>query len=105
MPEEEITPVSTSDEGSKAFDDLKLRLENANRYFRRMAAAVSNDDEAVELLRSLHADVVVENQAFDFRQNGHALARLTAANFCELGANDIYITEAGQQFIDNLTKS
>ena len=105
MPEERATPVSTPEEASKAFHDLKLRLENANRYFRRMAAAVFNDDEAIKLLRSLYADTLVENEAFDFRQHGHALAQLTAANFCELGANDIYITEAGQQFIDNLNKS
>ena len=94
-----------SDEGSKAFNDLKLRLDNANRYFRRMAAAVFNDEEAMELLRSMYTDVLVENEGFDFRQHGRALTRLTAANFCELGPDDIYITEAGQRFIDSLSKS
>ena len=93
-----------SDEGSKAFHDLKLRLDNANRYFRRMAAAVFNDEEAMELLRSMYKDVLVKNEGFDFRQRWRALARLTAANFCELGADDIYITEAGQRFIDSLSK-
>ena len=100
--EEEPTPVSPSDEDPKAPNNLKLRLNNANRYFHRMAAAVFTDDEAIKLLRSMYRDVLVENEAFDFQQNGRALARLTAANFCELGPTDIYITQAGQRFIDNL---
>ena len=102
IPEEEPTPVSPSDEGSEASNNLELRLNNANRYFRKMAAAVFNDDEAIKLLRSMYRAVLVENEAFDFQQNGHALARLAAANFCELGPTDIYITQAGQRFIDNL---
>lgn len=67
-----------------------------------MAATVFNDDEAIELLRLMYRNVLVENEAFDFQKNGRALARLTAANFCELGPTDIYITQAGQRFIDNL---
>ena len=102
IPEEEPTPVSPSDEGSKVPNNLKLRLNNANRYFHRMAAAVFIDDEAIKLLRSMYTDVLVENEAFDFQQNGRALARLAAANFCELGPTDIYITQAGQRFIENL---
>ena len=102
IPEEEPTPVSPSDEGSEASNNLELRLNNANRYFRKMAAAVFNDDEAIKLLRSMYRTILVENEAFDFQQNGHALARLAAANFCELGPTDIYITEEGQRFIDNL---
>ena len=85
--------------------NLQLRLDNANRYFRRMAAAVYNDEEAVQLLRSMYSDVLVANEDFDFCHKGHALAKLTAANFCEMGSNDIYITEHGQRFIESLSKS
>ena len=30
------------------------------------------------------------------------MAKLTAANFCEVGANVIYITESGQRFIASI---
>lgn len=83
-------------------NDLRLRIGNANRYFRRMAAAVFNDDAAISLLRSLHLEVLMNDRDIDFQQHGRALAMLTAANFCELGADDFYITEFGQRFVDGL---
>ena len=53
----------------------------------------------------MYSNVVVETDEFDFCQHGRALAKLTAASFCEVGANSIYITEPGQRFIDNINES
>lgn len=82
--------------------DLERRLGNVNRHFRRKAAAVFNDNDALTLLATLYESVVVETEEFDFCQHGRALAKLTAANFAEVGANGIFITESGQRFIDNI---
>lgn len=57
-------------------------------------------DNAVRLLARLYQAAVVNIADFDAREDGIALAKLTAANFCEIGAKSIYITEAGQNFID-----
>ena len=84
--------------------NLRRRLDNANRYFRRKAAAVFNDETAMHLLNEIHVKVVVETEEFDFCKYGRALAKLTAANFCEIGANSVYITEPGQRFVDNINK-
>ena len=83
-------------------ESLRHRLENANSHFRRKASAVFGDSCALALLESLYKDVVVDISDFDACENGVSLAKLTAANFCEVGANVIHITEAGQQFIDSL---
>ena len=85
--------------------DLHRRLDNFNRHFRRKAAAVLNDEAALRLLAAMYSNVVVETDEFDFCQHGRALAKLAAANFCEIGANSIYITESGQRFIDNINKN
>lgn len=81
---------------------LKRRLNDANRHFRRKAAAVFNDDAALTLLATLYESVVVETEDFDFCEHGRSLAKLAAANFCEIGSNGIFITESGQRFIDNI---
>lgn len=83
-------------------ENLRLRLENANSYFRRKASAVFGDSASLALLKSLYEDIVVDISDFDACENGLPLAKLTAANFCEVGAKVIHITEAGQQFIDSL---
>lgn len=88
--------------GGQSQADLKRRLDNANRHFRRKAAAVFNDDDALTLLATLYESVVVTTKDFDFCQHGRALAKLAAANFAEVGANGIFITESGQRFIDNI---
>ena len=88
--------------GGQSQVDLKRRLDNANRHFRRKAAAVFNDDAALTLLATLYERVVVTTEDFDFCQQGRALAKLAAANFAEVGANGIFITESGQRFIDNI---
>lgn len=87
---------------SQSQADLKRRLDNANRHFRRKAAAVFNDDDALTLLATLYESVVITTEDFNFCQDGRALAKLAAANFAEVGANGIFITESGQRFIDNI---
>ena len=91
-------------QGSGAYSDqtLRQRLDNANNHFRKKAAAVFGDGDAVRLLAQLYQTVVVDIADFDARKDSVSLAKLTAANFCEIGAKSIYITEAGQNFIDAL---
>ena len=83
-------------------EDLQRRLDNVNRHFRRQAAAVFNDDDALNLLATLYESVVVATEDFNFCRDGRALAKLAAANFAEVGANGIFITESGQRFIENI---
>ena len=87
---------------TKSAENLRQRLANANDYFRRKATEVFNDEAALGLLDAMYQDVVVDISTFNACENGLPLARLTAANFCEVGAKVIYITEAGQRFIDTL---
>lgn len=81
---------------------LQQRLTNANDHFRRKASEVFNDKASLKLLEGMYRDVVVDISEFDVCKHGLAFAKLTAASFCEVGANVIYITEAGQRFIDSI---
>ncbi len=89
---------------TNATENLRHRLANANDHYRRKASEVYNDKAALGLLREMYTDVVVNISDFDACETGIPLAKLTAANFCEVGAKVIYITEAGQRFIDSLGK-
>ena len=82
--------------------DLRDRLTNANNHFRKKAADVLGDDDAVLLLSRLYHESSIKHSDFDACQHGISLAKLSAANFCEIGANFIYITEAGQGFIESI---
>ena len=93
-------PVETSWEFDHQND--RVRLDDLKQHLRRKAAAVVNDDAALSLLASMYSKRVVETAAFDFCQDGRALAKLTAAHFCEIGANTVYITYRGQRFMDVL---
>ena len=88
--------------GVDSAEKLRNRLDNANNHFRRKAADVLGDEDAVLLLANLYEQSSINLTDFDTCQHGITLARLTAANFCEIGANVIYITEAGQNFIESL---
>ena len=83
-------------------DDLRDRLSNANDHFRRKAAEVLGDNDAVLFLSHIYQESSITLSDFDACQHGISLAKLTAANFCEIGANFIYITEAGQGFIESV---
>ena len=80
-------------------EELRHRLANANDYFRRKASEVLNDDLSLRLLATLYQATVVNISELDTCEYGIALSKLTAANFCEIGADVIYITKAGRQFI------
>ena len=80
--------------------ETKARLDAANAHFRKRAAQVFGDDDSVRLLAWFYRVTTVNIADFDFGERGLAFARLTAANFCEIGAKSIYITEPGQLFID-----
>ena len=82
--------------------DLQARLDEVNMHFRRKAASVLNDDAALRLLAMLYSKTVVETSDFDFCKDGRSLAKLTAAHFCEVGANGIYIADRGQRLINSL---
>ena len=86
----------------ESMSDAQIRLDRANRHFRRKVGAVFNDDDAVRLLAQMYSEMVVETSDFNFCEHGRSLAKLTAANFCEVGANGIYITGRGQRFIESL---
>ena len=92
--------ASTRIAGTGSTNQLQQRLDNANRHFKRKAAEVFGDPDAIRLLAKLYKSVNLEIDELDTCQQGIALAKLTAANFCEIGAKVIYITEAGQKFIE-----
>ena len=87
---------------SRPTEHMRQRLANANDYFRRKASEVFNDKAALDLLEVMHRDVVVDISDLDICEHGLSLAKLTAANFCEIGAKVVYITEAGQRFMNSL---
>ena len=84
-------------------DETKEQLENANSYFRRKADEVATDEQAISLLTELfYPETTINIEHMDTRHSGIALAKLTAAAFCEIDAKSIYITEAGQRFVKSL---
>ncbi len=96
------SPVSSHSIGSRSSENLRVRLANANDYFRRKASEVYNDQGALDLLKAMDRDVVVDISDFDACSLGISLSKLTAASFCEIGAKVIFITDAGKRFIESL---
>ena len=92
-------------ESMDAHQNLRRRLSQANAYFARKADEVFIDELSLKLLAALYEQTVVSMSEFDVGTSGPSLARLAAANFCEIGANVIYITEAGQQFVESVVAS
>lgn len=88
----------------KTQSQIQQRLDNANRHFKRKAAEVFSDKDAIRLLAELYESTNLSIEDFDSYRQGIALAKLTAANFCEIGAKYIYITEAGQRFTEALNR-
>lgn len=81
---------------------LRQRLDNANNHFRRKAAEVIVDEEAVSLLARLCQESSLEIRNLEICHHGLALSRLSAANFCEISSNVIYITSSGHSFIESI---
>ena len=86
-------------------DELRQRLEDANDYFKRKAADVLNDEHALGLLCDLYETVVIDISEFDSCLNGISLSKLTAANFCEVGAKVIFITASGRRFVESIDQA
>ena len=105
MMEKAWRPAIRRSNTSNSRETLRQRVANANRHFERKASEVFNDEAAVRLLARLYTLGIVEVEEFDPCKDGLALARLAAANFCEVGANVIHITNAGQRFIETIDKA
>ena len=85
--------------------ELRSRLDHANQHFRRKAAAVLRDKDAALLLATLYKQSNMRVQDFDTCTFGIPLAKLAAANFCDIGSRSIYITMAGREFIESIAES
>ena len=83
-------------------ESLRHRLDNANAHFRRKAAEVLDDEHALKYLDKLYRDVVIDIPDSELSQQELALAKLAAANFCEIGINAISITLSGRRFADSI---
>lgn len=103
--EQRRAAVASSPSVDEPTHSLQQRLDNVNAHFRRRAAAVLTDDAARGLLDILYQDGVFDLADFNAGEHGVPLAKLTAANFCEIGANAICITDAGQRFVMSITES
>ena len=93
-------PMSTA--AADTIRDLRTRLHAANEYFVQKTTEVMIDEHAVTLLAELYENVTIDIDDFDTRSNAMSLARLTAANFVEVGARIIHITVFGRKFIESL---
>ena len=83
-------------------EELRHKLANANDYFRRKAGEVLNDEDALRLLARLYEAGTLDLTAIDTCKDGIPLAKLTAANFCQIGAQVAYITDSGLRFINSI---
>jgi hypothetical protein len=103
---DEIIDVVTMGVGHHLLEEYQAELENrldeVNRHFRRKAASVLSDREALRLLVEMYNERARELADFDFCNDGRPLAVLTAAHFCEIGPNSVYISRRGQRFINFL---
>ena len=95
-------PTKTHITATNSTENLRRRLDNVNNHFRRKASEVFNDEAALMLLAEMYEKIIVQIADFDPGKNGIPLAKLTAANFCEIGENVIYITADGQKFIQSI---
>ena len=83
-------------------EELESRLKNVNDYFTRKASEVTVNQEALNLMSELYINIHIEIEKLDFGKYGIPLALLTAANFAQVGAAIIYITDAGYNYINSL---
>ena len=90
---------------SDSMSNLRFRLDRANRHFRQKAAAVLRDKNAVLLLAALYKQSNMRAEEFDTCAHGISLAKLAAADFCDIGSESIYITIAGREFIESIARS
>lgn len=74
----------------------------ARQRQRALPPQVLADDTAARLLAVLYQDGLVDLANFNAGELGILLAKLTAAGFCEIGVNAIWITQSGQNFVGSL---
>ena len=96
----ELRNGAALDGDAESVQELRDRLANANDYFARKAGDVLIDELALRLLATLYQEVVVDSSETGVSPLGIALAKLTAANLCEVDADSVFITKSGQKFID-----
>ena len=70
---------------------------DTRRHFLQKTSEVLNDEAALRLLVRFSDGSVIETGEFDTQSI--ALAKLTAANLCEIGSTTVYITEVGKRFV------
>jgi hypothetical protein len=112
---QELEPRAMSNVGARApsisrpsatpEEDLRRRLDNANAYFRRKASEILDDPQAMDFVRTMCQDVVVDIPDFDAPNDAISLAKAAAANFCEVGANVIFITDPGRRFVESTSNA
>ena len=78
------------------------RINKAKNYFRCKQNTAFRDSNATELLYKFDNIKLQDLDEFDYETHGPALAKLTASNLFEIGANSIYITEIGMTIIYRL---
>lgn len=83
-------------------EEINLKLERVTDHFRRRTGAVLSNDPALRLLADLYEVGAMEKSDLGLCQRCGPLAKLTAANLCEVGVNIIYITPAGRQLINSI---
>lgn len=81
---------------------MRLRMKKVSQHFRHKAGAVLGDGGALRLLADLYEGGAIDKEAMGLCRRCSSLAKLTAANFCEVGVNVVYITPAGRRFIDRI---
>ena len=100
-----LSTEQAEEDWSVTVEAYRDRLANANDYFRRKAAEVFMDDTALSLLGELERSFTVNLADLNIHERGLALAKLTAAGFVEIGARVIYITEAGQRYVQSIEEA
>ena len=83
-------------------EEMSFELERVTSHFRRKVGAVLGDDPALRLLADLYEVGSMEKAELDLCRRCGPLAKLTAANLCEVGVNVIYITPAGRRLIKTI---
>ena len=84
-------------------DQLQARVENESSHLRRMVAAVVNDQEALRLMARLHDRESIETK--ELEDSAIPLAKITAANFAQVGAHLVHVTGPGRKFVQSIRES
>ena len=81
---------------------INHQLDMINNWFKRKAAEVFIYDNALILLDELYQKISIQKFDFDYKNNSIALSKLTGASFCNIGKHNIFLSESGYKFVNNL---